>query len=748
MNKYEFRSAYDKIALSPKFKAEARAKLTAQFGKAREHISSEVGVEEQRVSSEMKLTPKEKKPWKTVLGLISAAAVVTLGIWGGSFFIDQGTITPASDPETSEVSHTEESSEPAKDFGLVENTVTFPAYYDMVTEHNAEIFEVLPFEVSISLPEGWSISVPEEKGGFSAVELRDENGRVIGGADFNTYEIYEGMTPDSPEYYRMVYNQLMLNSMVSWDHEYTPVKREGGFCSATCRVISDEPELADVSSYGILAHSDDIRAYVNISVDAELEPELHADIARSVEFSEDVEGIAERVAEDYSERWDSYTVSVTSVPVEGGHLLAMANAEHQDYSATLYLVVGGRFTVLDNMFCNEGRIYQGENCVIAELTDIDDFGNISYCSNAYFKIAYSGGWEYLGGAAREERNGEDTYMKLDPNDINGIIPCTYEEYLSEKIRLMQGHSKKGEFSFDDFEQHGGDVERLADRIAEAIRTENDSSRITQAELTAAEKQELQQLLTEFKEFVHGYILCKEAKEHISESSFIAEENTRQDGTKYQSRWYRLVGGEITAYKQLEDKINSLCTADMAAWLDSEQIAHSYRVKGGDLYLSENAGHGGGVMGSDLMYIDSVEAVASDTLRINFIAHGDKDYWELEQDSEIPLSILVRKDGGAWRIQECGINELGYIAWLYDSRYDRINADGEDMSEPPALTAWAGEDSAQLTAVLDVWGDGSQSNNINHFDWTVHQGAWSEYFTGGVCLFYIILPNTLPFVGFF
>ena len=37
--------------------------------------------------------------------------------------------------------------------------LTFPAGEEGKTEHNAAIYEIVPFELSLSLPQGWSASI-------------------------------------------------------------------------------------------------------------------------------------------------------------------------------------------------------------------------------------------------------------------------------------------------------------------------------------------------------------------------------------------------------------------------------------------------------------------------------------------------------------------------------------------------------------------------------------------------------------
>ena len=501
MNKQEFKSAYNKITLSDEFKAAARAKLTEQFGKAEEQITD--NVTEERASTVMAIAPKKRSPWKSIIGIGSAAAVVGLGIWGGSVWLDR-TQNPLDGQQTTEVSETIETNEavditsdmqlhritfpayyydldsklynPAMDmepfvftialpqewdivvpddeddmmgtsmvfimdgkecvgaidcgiysrfegvefgdpsytqtvltdlmtrsampfyddftsaekitgewlmqpFGiravtddiiartddtmavvnctmyrnyggmenkdvlhygsgliayednncnyvyacfadeldekllsnitesiaissttLTEHSMVFPAYYDKLDKNNIDIFSAVPFQMDISLPEGWELMIPEseDRGGFSMVQILDEDGSVIGSMDFNVYEKYEGMEYGAPDYYRMVFNQLMLGSVINWNTDYTEVKTDGWMKSATCKIGFNSPDgRADDTEYtsGILAYEDDMGLYVIISFNSRHDEKLHSDIAKSVVISESTIGLAERLAD-------------------------------------------------------------------------------------------------------------------------------------------------------------------------------------------------------------------------------------------------------------------------------------------------------------------------------------------------------------------------------------------------------------------------------------------------------------------
>ena len=86
MNKYEFKSAYDKITLSEDFKREAREKLLAIAGGDRSAAVTHTGEYGDR-AVEIKSVERRKSPAKTIIGIISAAAVLAVCVVGGGYLI-------------------------------------------------------------------------------------------------------------------------------------------------------------------------------------------------------------------------------------------------------------------------------------------------------------------------------------------------------------------------------------------------------------------------------------------------------------------------------------------------------------------------------------------------------------------------------------------------------------------------------------------------------------------------------------
>lgn len=150
--------------------------------------------------------------------------------------------------------------------------ITFPAYQDGRQDYNAAIYDIEPFLVGIELPEGWSVRVPPpaERGtSFAFTPLWLYQGdEYAGSIGFNTFEVYPDVPPES--FYRMVYNQLMLGSVLNWDSNYTVIRDWGSGCAATVQIMerfTDGGIGETTYRPGILAYDQELLVYVAIDLE-------------------------------------------------------------------------------------------------------------------------------------------------------------------------------------------------------------------------------------------------------------------------------------------------------------------------------------------------------------------------------------------------------------------------------------------------------------------------------------------------
>lgn len=177
--------------------------------------------------------------------------------------------------------------------GYYETAVAFPAYQEGKKDYNANIYETAPFILRMTLPDGWSIREPADKTpsmfAFTPMDIYNGTERA-GMVGFNVFELMEGVPED--RFYRMVYHQLMLGSMVNWDNGYTPVTGTKTACTATCQVMSKDggpewagrmPDAPVRLSPAILSYDKNLRVYIAMPFqEGSLTDEQLQTIARSI----------------------------------------------------------------------------------------------------------------------------------------------------------------------------------------------------------------------------------------------------------------------------------------------------------------------------------------------------------------------------------------------------------------------------------------------------------------------------------
>lgn len=172
--------------------------------------------------------------------------------------------------------------------------------------------------------------------------------------------------------------------------------------------------------------------------------------------------------------------------------------------------------------------------------------------------------------------------------------------------------------------------------------------------------EIKHTLAEFKEFSYSYIQCKAYMfgENLDTSDILTVDDMV---------YYKAISGEYTSYSKLMDKIDRYCSEDVISECDLK--SYSYCEGNNDsLYIWEDSNSNGGVMGSDVAYITSIETLDDSSVKVNMTAWGDKDEWGYEEDSIIPFEITMTSENGLWKIDKCGLMEMDYITWLFDADY--------------------------------------------------------------------------------
>ncbi len=192
-------------------------------------------------------------------------------------------------------------------------------------------------------------------------------------------------------------------------------------------------------------------------------------------------------------------------------------------------------------------------------------------------------------------------------------------------------------------------------------------------VTDEEKQQIQTLLKESGQFFYDYIDCKEICKHTDTSKTVTTQETADngmyEGEAYDRTWYEVTDGDVTSLDVINEKTEKLFTENMTADLGTA-IANNYHEENGKLYLSENAGSDGGLLGTDTVYIKSV-GKADDVFILYMTAFGAGENWELDHDLTEDFTVLLKKTDNGFKVDECSLNAQAYIEWCYDPEDDMI-----------------------------------------------------------------------------
>ena len=180
-----------------------------------------------------------------------------------------------------------------------------------------------------------------------------------------------------------------------------------------------------------------------------------------------------------------------------------------------------------------------------------------------------------------------------------------------------------------------------------------------------ETEEIKKLLSDFKDFSYSYLECKEIMKHISNSS-TKTETKNNFGVVASTIYYEVTDGDVVTPEDMRLKMSELMTDSMIN--DCMYIYEAlYLEEEGKLYLSQNAGFDGGLLGVDAVYINSVSKAENDYY-VNMTAWGDKNIWNLEEDFEDDFQVRIKKTDNGFRIDECGVAERSYITWCFVPDY--------------------------------------------------------------------------------
>ena len=172
--------------------------------------------------------------------------------------------------------------------------ITFPASTEEKNEFNQEIFDITPFNIEVSLPNGWHFDEFDSQsntylynGVWSRVGIFDDNNNCVGAVGYNIFEPDE----EAEDEKMSIYNQIALGNDYKFNvkNSYNVVKEFDAGEVATVDVYYSPVMLdnkdTEVTNYGILAYNNDKSVYVAFEFDSSATTdETIASISNSINF--------------------------------------------------------------------------------------------------------------------------------------------------------------------------------------------------------------------------------------------------------------------------------------------------------------------------------------------------------------------------------------------------------------------------------------------------------------------------------
>lgn len=178
-------------------------------------------------------------------------------------------------------------------------------------------------------------------------------------------------------------------------------------------------------------------------------------------------------------------------------------------------------------------------------------------------------------------------------------------------------------------------------------------------VTAAERTEIQTLLSEFKSFSHDYIMAYKTKDCAYDEYIITSEMV--DGVECQTKWYRVTSGDITTLEELKSRMSGIFTAKM---IDRVNIDKIYCAVDNQLYLSEYAESTIDLSGRYKSYINSVGKADEDTYILFMTAIGS-------ENISVDFQIQLKRINDRFKIDVCSVSSTDFITWTYSPEDDLI-----------------------------------------------------------------------------
>ena len=167
----------------------------------------------------------------------------------------------------------------------------------------------------------------------------------------------------------------------------------------------------------------------------------------------------------------------------------------------------------------------------------------------------------------------------------------------------------------------------------------------------SERAQIRRLLRDYGELYRDYLGAKKTRSLTDSADCISE-----DGTNF----YRVSQGDVTTEQELLAAMRAVATDKQIEAYLMPSFNSAYRVSDGALYLAEWAGQDGSTLGTDEVWLDTVEE-QDGVVTLTLTAYGAAASWGYDADEYTSFTVKLARTPDGLRVDEAGVSENGYLS---------------------------------------------------------------------------------------
>lgn len=185
-----------------------------------------------------------------------------------------------------------------------------------------------------------------------------------------------------------------------------------------------------------------------------------------------------------------------------------------------------------------------------------------------------------------------------------------------------------------------------------------------------ETEEIIKLLEDYSDFYFAMTPSKDIEKFMDKSQKISIDGIGPLNNPYTAEYYKAVGLPANTLNELNEKLDEFVTEkpknDFLKITDDKFFTVA---DNGDLYMSNNPYGRGLGLGTDTLYLDSIEYPDDNTILVTVTSFGDKDNWDTDKDIENTATAKIVKTEDGLRIDEYDINIIDYFGYYNEIIYN-------------------------------------------------------------------------------